>query len=97
MVVSSTSMKVGTTTATATIQGLIAGRGTAPGDTAMLLMTPAPGKEGIEAAYGFVTVGPMGGDSIGLWDVGVVGPWGSGEKPCSTLPALGTLSSTGSL
>src|SRR4051794_31214868 len=42
MVVSSTSMKVGMTTARATIQGLIARRGTRPGGSAMLLMMPAP-------------------------------------------------------
>src|SRR6267142_2611132 len=42
MVVSSTSMKVGTMTANATIQGLIAGRLTTGAESATLLMTDAP-------------------------------------------------------
>ncbi len=98
MVVSSTSMNVGMTTATATIQGLIARRPTAGCKRATLLMPspPCPTSEAcqtwevgvwIKVEAWWRALGPGGGSS----SCNVLGydPWGSGAFGWRYSPACG--------
>src|SRR5262249_34833832 len=101
IVVSSTSMKVGTTTAAATNQGLIAGRLAAVGSMATLLMggllrreEREDGSQGSPDSSVLVQgqVGPLGTggfDGEASPEIDTTGPCGSARSGCNIWPACG--------
>src|SRR5260370_41684527 len=91
MVVSSTSMNVGTTTAAATNQGLIARRPTAGGANATLLMIVRSQRSEVRSQRPEIR-GRLTSDFCALTccqGFGSVGPFGSWANGCNLAPAFG--------
>src|SRR5437867_3120186 len=93
MVVSITSMKVGMTTATATIQGLIAGRLMAGGESATVAMARNPNAKprmNTDSIQCFIRVASVAhGFPVFRYGFGSVDPLRSDANGCSTAPAFG--------